>query len=48
MPTIYYILQIDYVFTRLLNSRDCKRSNDRSLSTHILEPDTVVIIELTV
>lgn len=40
-------MQIDYVFTRLLNSYDRKRSNDRSLSTHILEPDTVIIIELT-
>lgn len=36
-------MQIDYVFTRLLNSRNRKRSNDRSLSTHVLERDTVVI-----
>lgn len=40
-------MQNDYVFTRLLNSSDRKRSNDRSLSTRVLEPDTVVIIELT-
>jgi len=40
-------MQIDYVFRRLLNSHDHKRSNDRSLSVHVLEPDTIIIMELT-